>query len=179
MPIPPFVVELREKIGHAPLWLPGSSAIVLRRMDAPNASIDGAAPEALEVLLVLRSDNGNWAPITGIVDPGEHPAEAARREAMEEAQVEIKVERLTLLSVTEQVTHVNGDQAQYLDLTFRCRWLSGEGAVGDDESTRVEWYPVTDLPPMREDLAYRIRSAVAGGPECELLEGRQIRTASA
>lgn len=179
MPIPPFVVELREKIGQAPLWLPGSSAIVLRRIDEPHASIDGAQPEELEVLLVLRSDNGNWAPITGIVDPGEHPAETARREALEEACAVIEVERLTLMSVTERVTHANGDQAQYLDLTFRCRWLSGEGAVGDDESTRVEWYPVAALPPMREDLVYRIRSAVAGGPECELLEGRQIRTASA
>ena len=26
------------------------------------------------ILLGRRSDNGNWAPITGIVDPGEEPA---------------------------------------------------------------------------------------------------------
>lgn len=179
MPIPDFVVALREKIGHEPLWLPGSTAVVLRRMDDPGAAIDGAAAEELEVLLVHRSDNGNWAPVTGIVDPGEHPAVTAAREAQEEARVEIEVERLTLLSVTEQVVHANGDHAQYLDLTFRCRWIAGEGEVGDDESTEVRWYPVEALPPMRADLAYRIRSAVAGGPECELLTGRQIRTASA
>ena len=179
MPVPDFVVALRERIGHDPLWLPGSTAVVLRRLAEPGAPIDGASPEELEVLLVHRSDNGNWAPVTGIVDPGEHPAVTAAREAMEEARVVIEVERLTLLSVTEQVTHANGDQAQYLDLTFRCRWIAGEGEVGDDESTEVAWYPVTALPPMRDDLAYRIRSAVAGGPACELLADRRIRTASA
>lgn len=179
MPIPEFVVALREKIGRDLLWLPGSTAVVLRRIADPSAPIDGAEPGELEVLLVHRSDNGNWAPITGIVDPGEHPSVTAVREAEEEAKVEIEVERLTLLSVTEHVVHANGDHAQYLDLTFRCRWIAGEGEVGDDESTEVAWYPVEALPAMREDLAYRIRSAVAGGPECELLAERQIRTASA
>lgn len=179
MPIPEFVLALREKIGHDPLWLPGSSAIVLRRIRDPESPIDGASPKELEVLLVRRSDNGNWAPITGIVDPGEHPAVTAAREANEEARVEVEVERLTLLGVTDQVQHANGDKAQYLDLTFRCRWLRGEAAVGDDESTEVGWFPVEKLPEMREDLAYRIRSAVSGGPECELLVGREVRTASA
>lgn len=179
MPIPDFVVALRERIGHAPLWLSGATAVTLRRLDDHAAPLDGAAPGELEVLLVRRSDNGTWAPITGIVDPGEHPATTAAREAAEEASVEIDVERLTLLSVTNEVTHANGDRAQYLDLTFRCRWTAGEAAVGDEESTEVAWYPVEALPAMREDLAYRIRSAVAGGPECELLTDRQIRTASA
>lgn len=56
MPIPEFIVRLRHKIGHDPLWLPGTTAVVL----------DGD-----RVLLVRRSDNGAWGPVTGVVDPGE------------------------------------------------------------------------------------------------------------
>jgi len=64
MPIPDFVVRLREKLGHELLWLPGATAVVL----------DGD-----RVLLVRRSDNGRWGPVTGIVDPGEHPSLTATR----------------------------------------------------------------------------------------------------
>ena len=39
------------------------------------------------MLLVKRSDNGAWTPVTGIVDPGEEPAVAAAREALEETGV--------------------------------------------------------------------------------------------
>ncbi len=58
MPIPPFIVELRKHIGHAPLWLLGATAVVLDDED--------------RVLLVRRSDTGHWAAISGIVEPGEH-----------------------------------------------------------------------------------------------------------
>ena len=46
---PEFVVALREKIGRDLLWLPGSTAVVLRRMADPSAPIDGASAEELEV----------------------------------------------------------------------------------------------------------------------------------
>ena len=37
--------------------------------------------------MVKRSDNGEWTPVTGIVDPGEEPAVGAVREALEETGV--------------------------------------------------------------------------------------------
>lgn len=158
MPIPEFVARLRERIGHDPLWLAGATAVVLRERVSRDA----------EVLLVRRSDTGEWAPITGIVDPGEHPAQTAVRETAEETRVTAEVERLVLLSVSPEITHVNGDRAQYCDLTFRCRWLAGEGAVGDDESSEVAWWPADALPSMREDQARRVRIALENRPECRL-----------
>lgn len=146
MPIPDFVVRLREHIGHDLLWLPGVTAVVLRDD---------------HVLLVRRSDNGRWAPVTGIVDPGEHPAVAAVRETEEETGVHCEVEALVWVNVTSERTHVNGDRAQYLDHTFRCRFLSGEAFVADDESFEVCWYPVDELPAMEPVLAERIHTAVA------------------
>ena len=152
MPIPEFVLRLREKIGHDPLWLPGVTAVVLR---------------GDEVLLVRRSDNGRWGPVTGIVDPGEHPAVAAPREVLEETGVTCHVEALVSVNVSDPVVHENGDLAQYLDHTFLCRYDGGDPHPADDESTEATWRPLTDLPPMGAHLVRRIRDAVehpAGGP---------------
>lgn len=136
MPTPDFILDLRARIGHTPLWLMGANAIVLRDDDA--------------VLLVRRADTGEWAPISGIVDPGEHPAETVVREALEEAGVVIEVERLLWTAVTDEVTYANGDRCRYLDHGFRARWISGEAVVGDEESTEVGWFPVDALPTPRQ-----------------------------
>lgn len=138
MPIPAFVAELRRHVGHAPLWLSGATAVVLREDDH----------HATQVLLVRRSDTGGYAPISGIVDPREHPADTLVREAYEEARVRIAVDRLVAVRVVPDVVYPNGDVTSYLDHTYRCTWLSGDPHVGDDEATEVGWWPVTDLPPM-------------------------------
>ncbi len=94
-----------------------------------------------EVLLTLRADNGEWAPVTGILDPGEEPAIGAAREALEETGVVVTVDRLVSVSASPQVVHGNGDLGVYLDLTFDCTWVSGEARVADDENTDVRWWP--------------------------------------
>jgi ADP-ribose pyrophosphatase YjhB (NUDIX family) len=146
MPIPPFVAELRALVGTRELWMPGVTAVV-RRGD--------------ELLLTRRADNGRWAPVTGIMDPGEEPGVTARREALEEAGVEISVDRLASVGVSPRVTYPNGDRAVYLDLTFACTWLSGEAHVADDENLEVRWWPVGALPPLGESLRERIDAALA------------------
>lgn len=99
MAVPDFVRELRRHIGTAPLWLPGVTAVVRR---------------GPELLLVRRSDNGRWGPVTGIVDPGEDPGVAARREVLEETGVRVSVDRLAWVHALPPQTHVNGDRATYL-----------------------------------------------------------------
>ncbi len=150
MPIPDFIVELRRHIGTAPLWLIGATAVVLR------PGPDGQQ----QVLLIRRSDTGEWAPITGIVDPGEEPGDAAVRETREEAGVVAAVERLVWVSVTDPVRYPNGDQAQYLDHTFRCHWVGGDPQPGDDEALEAAWWPVEGLPPLRDQFAERVRCAL-------------------
>lgn len=146
MPIPPFVLELRKLVGTHQLWLPAVTAVI-RRGD--------------EVLLTERVDNGRWAPVTGIVDPGEEPAVAARREALEETGVEIRVDRLASVGVSPEVTHANGDLGIYLDLTFACTWLGGEARVCDDENTDVRWWPVDALPDLAPYLLRRVQDGLA------------------
>ena len=146
MPIPDFVLELRKKIGHDRLWLPGITAVV-RRGD--------------ELLLVQRADTRQWNPVTGIIDPGEEPAVAARREALEETGVEIRVDRLVMASVSGEYVHENGDHAIYLDLAFACSWVAGEPYVADDESVDVRWWPISDLPEMGAWMDERIAAALS------------------
>lgn len=148
MPTPDFVLELRKKIGHAPLWLTGVTAVVFR---------------GEEVLLVKGSATDEWTAVTGIIDPGEQPADAAAREVLEEAGVHAAVERLAWVHTLDPMTYANGDQAQYLDLTFRCRWLDGEPHPADGENSAAAWFPVAVLPPMPDDHAERVRLAFQPG----------------
>ncbi|HYO86515.1 MAG TPA: NUDIX domain-containing protein [Dermatophilaceae bacterium] len=160
MPTPQFIVELRRHFGRRPLWLIGVTAVVLRRRTEGSDSI--------EVLLVRRSDTGEWAPVSGIVDPGEDPHVCAVREAAEETCVQIRVERMVWMCAGDLVEHANGDQCWYLDHTFRCQWVSGEPRVGDDESLEVRWWLTEALPAMRAHYADRVACALADEPETRL-----------
>lgn len=152
MAIPEFIVDLRAQIGTAPLWLSGVTAVV---RDATGR----------RVLLIRRSDTKAWAPITGIIDPGEQPAVAAAREALEEAGVHISVDRLVSVGVTRKVVYDNGDQAQYLDLTFACRYLDGEPEPVDGEALEVAWFPAEALPDdLTPEFAARIADVLADEP---------------
>ena len=85
MSIPEYVLALRAAVGHDLLWLPGVTAVVVRD--------DG------HLLLVRRADNGEWTPVTGIIDPGEEPSDAGAREVLEEASVVAVPERLVWVHV--------------------------------------------------------------------------------
>lgn len=149
MPVPDFILALREKVGHDLLWLPGATAVVLH---------EG------RVLLVKRADDGRWTPVSGVVDPGEHPADTALREVLEETGVVCEVEALVWVNVTEPITYPNGDVTQYLDHTFRCRYVSGEPYPADDESLEAGWFPLDGLPVMDARSAHRVAVAVGGAP---------------
>ena len=159
MPIPDFIVELRRHVGNAPLALAGVTAVVVRDD---------------EVLLGHRSDNGALTPVTGIVDPGEEPADAACREALEEAGVVIRADRLVFVHQIPRITYDNGDQSDYLDLTFRCSWVGGEPYPADGEMTSVGWYRLEPATWERldDDMRRRVALAVTDDPAAVFEGGR-------
>jgi len=83
------------------------------------------------------------------------------RETLEEADVVCRVERLAWVHQIPRVTYPNGDQSDYLDLTFRCTWVSGDPFPADGEMTEVGWYdvdalPALELPDMRRRIEYAL-----------------------
>jgi ADP-ribose pyrophosphatase YjhB (NUDIX family) len=150
MPVPTFILEIRKKIGNDLLWLPGVTAVV---MDDNN-----------RVLLVQRADNHQWTLVTGCLEPGEQPARGAVREVEEETGVTAVAERLLAVETVPRATLPNGDQVQFVDTAFRCRYVAGEAAVGDDESVDVGWFALDALPAMPERQARCIGYALDADP---------------
>ncbi|MEV6493453.1 NUDIX domain-containing protein [Actinoplanes sp. NPDC051633] len=149
MPISPYIQGLRAEVGHGLLLLPSVTGVVF--------------DDAGRLLLGERSDNGEWALIAGVMDPGEQPAEAIVREVYEETAVHVTPERITSVLTQPATTLPNGDQVQYVNITFRCRAVGGEARVNDDESLAVGWFSLDDLPPIRDLERHRIECALAPG----------------
>ena len=201
MPTPQFILDLRQQIGHRPLWLIGATGVIWR--DVQDESYEGSGPAhiggnaldrvssddggsssgvsgcvtsdepdravpndpsqaaqpgvvragheergstSLQILLVQRADSGAWTPVCGIVEPGERPDHTIVRESLEEAQVHVVVDRYLAVDVDDPLTYPNGDQCQFLNHVFSCRWVDGQARVGDDESSQVRWFDIDELP---------------------------------
>lgn len=148
MPLPDYVRDLRAQIGTQLLLLPAVNGVVVRE--------DG------HVLLGQRSDNGRWAVVGGIMDPHEQVADAVVREVYEETAVVCEPERISGVYVSPVVTYgPTGDRAQYVVVAFRCRYVSGEARVNDDESLDVGWFAPDALPDVGPVGERRVRDALA------------------
>lgn len=169
MATPDFVLELRKHVGHAHLWLPGCTVVVVRPLPGSGGMEAVLAGEAgaheVEVLLVRRADNAQWTPVTGIVDPGEEPAAAALRETMEEAAVTARVHRLLGVEVVGPVTYGNGDVTTYLDTSFLAEWVEGEPWPADGKNTEAAFVRADALPAMNERFRRTVARALSGGIE--------------
>ena len=163
MPTPGFIRELRRHIGNETLWLSGANLVVLREGDT-----------GPEVLLGRRADDGNWAAISGIVEPGENPADTVVREAREEACIEVEVERMLWLDVMDEVTFSNGDRCRFLDHGFRGRLVDGSPGIGDGEISDFAWFPADRLPsPRQARLAEQVRVCLEDPRDVVLGLGRR------
>ena len=97
------------------------------------------------VLLVRRVNQpfrGLWTLPAGFVDAGEDPAEAARRECLEETGLTVRVTHV--VDVVAGREHPRG--ADFI-IVYAAEVLSGELAAADDADL-AEWFPLGDLPPL-------------------------------
>lgn len=129
-----YIANIRKKVGHDLLMLPGAAGIVINDQN--------------EILLQLRKDREIWGLPGGALDPGEEPADAVVREVYEETGVIVQPERIiAVLSGKDHMrTYSNGDQVAFITTVFKCRPVSGEPCVNDHESLDVRYFPLDALP---------------------------------
>ncbi len=155
MPTPSYITDIRATYGQGRLLLPGVSAVVVRQDTG-----------ATQILLTRRSDTGRWSLPAGIVEPFEQPAAAMIRELWEETRVVAVAERLALLVTDPDQVYPNGDRCQFVAMCFRCRYVSGEAVVGDEESLDVDWFDVDALPELSATVLRRIACALSPDAAC-------------
>lgn len=132
--ISPYVRRLRERIGDDLLLMPAVSVLVW--------------DDAGRLLLVRGADTGTWQTIGGAVEPEDgSPWEAARREAAEEAGVEVELTRIRAAIGGPRFRHTypNGDRVGFVSTVFDARILTGTPAPDRDEVTEVAWLTPAEL----------------------------------
>ncbi len=103
--------------------------------------------DAGRLLLIRRTDNGNWALPGGGVDPGESLADAAVREVEEETGIRCEIDAVVgIYTNPHHVIHYtsNDEVRQEFSIVLTARAVSGQ-PTPSNESSAVEWAQVSDL----------------------------------
>jgi ADP-ribose pyrophosphatase YjhB (NUDIX family) len=124
----------------------------------PSANVV-VADEAGRILLICRTDNGNWALPGGAMDLGESLAQAAVRETREETGVDCEITGLS--GIYTDPGHVllytsNGEVRQEFSIVLTARPTGGE-PTPSDESSQVRWVALEDVGQYRMDQSMALR----------------------
>jgi 8-oxo-dGTP pyrophosphatase MutT (NUDIX family) len=148
-----YVRSLRAKVGNDLLFSPSAAAMIK----------DG------DRYLLVRHVEGWWTFPGGAVDPGETPAEAARRETREEAGVEVELHSIAGVFggyPDFRGTYANGDEVAWVTTLFEARIVDGEPHPADDETAEVGWVTVEEayalpLSPSTRHMLERLEAGIA------------------
>ncbi|MGQ0466900.1 MAG: NUDIX hydrolase [Sporichthyaceae bacterium] len=124
------------------------------------------------LLLIRRSDNGNWALPGGAIDVGESLAQAGVREVQEETGIVCEITGLVgIYTNPNHVLHYtsNDEVRQECSIVLTAVPVSGEVSTSS-ESTAVEWAYASDLAgyrmhPSMQDRVDRFLAGAAAWPE--------------
>jgi ADP-ribose pyrophosphatase YjhB (NUDIX family) len=107
------------------------------------------------ILLIRRTDNGNWALPGGGIDLGESVAQAAVRETFEEPGIECAITGIVgIYSDPKRVIFYTSNGELSIVLTAR---LLGGQPTPSSESSEVRWVPESELPGYTMDRSMRTR----------------------
>jgi ADP-ribose pyrophosphatase YjhB (NUDIX family) len=119
--------------------------------------------EAGRVLMSERADGYGWNLPAGFVDRNEGPDDAAVREAREETGLEVEIERLVGIAVSQR-HDIDGraEPRKLISHSFLCR-LVGGALVPTNEALQHGWFPPDALPtPMASQRhVHFLRDAIA------------------
>ena len=146
----PGYLALRPLIGHETLVVPAAAALIRDERGA--------------VLLLRRTDNGEWTLPGGAMELGERVDETMVREVREEVGLEVAPERLITVKAGPYLrfTFPNGDRVQAVTAFFSCRVRSGRPRPDGVEASEVRFFLPSDLPERPEWLTLLRRYLESG-----------------
>lgn len=126
-----YVRALRSKVGHDLLMLPAVTAVIR----------DGE-----RMLLARSAGSARWSFVGGGVEPGDHPADALRREVREELGVGVRVEGISGVYGGPDliVEYPNGDRVAYVTTAYVCSLLEPPIADGI-EIAELGWFTPQEI----------------------------------
>jgi ADP-ribose pyrophosphatase YjhB (NUDIX family) len=124
----------------------------------PSANV-AVTNDAGELLLIRRTDNGNWALPGGAVDIGESLAQAGVRETREETGVDCEITGLS--GIYTDPGHVmlytsNGEVRQEFSVVLEARAVGGQ-PTPSSETSEVRWVALECLDRYQMDRSMRFR----------------------
>lgn len=117
------------------------------------------ADDAGRILLIRRTDNGNWAVPGGAIDLGESMIDAAVRETQEETGIDCEITGLVgIFTDPRHVIHYtsNDEVRQEFSIMLTGRAVGGQ-PTPSNETSEVRWIEPKRLPELPMDRSMRLR----------------------
>ncbi|HET9911120.1 MAG TPA: NUDIX domain-containing protein [Anaerolineales bacterium] len=139
-----YILQLRQYIGHGPILLVGAAILILDEQD--------------RLLMMKRSDNQCWGIPGGAIEPGEMLEIAAKRETLEETNLEIvEMSLFGAFSGPElYYKYPNGDEVYNVSVVYLSREWRGKVRLNDEHS-EWKWFAASDIP---ADISPPIRPVI-------------------
>jgi 8-oxo-dGTP pyrophosphatase MutT (NUDIX family) len=122
-----------------------------------------------QILLIQRTDNGNWSLPGGAMDLGESIRQAAIRETLEETGIQTEITGISgIFTNPNHVLHYtsNDEVRQEFSVVLTARPVAGQ-PTPSSESSRVEWVTPEKLDdhPMHASMRKRLAHYLSGRTE--------------
>lgn len=133
-----YLGRLRKLVGNQRLITPAARAVIR----------DGEG----RVLLVRRSDNGQWVMPAGSMELGESVMDCLRREVKEETGLDVLAASVIAIYSEPRFAFTNayGGEHQMFAVVFLVEHWTGALSTQTDETTDARFFALDDLPELPE-----------------------------